>query len=160
MQQWALAAAAIACACLSTLRLSEAAASEYITDTEHFPGWKGALPAVDHAGIGAEDRHSQMLSVGALGKVRTPRCAVCNTVTFSWIDVPNTRIDLTPSCRLEGAANMVPARACCDANHSEVETKASAYDAARSPALVGMTSSVMPSGPLPSALAAKRTELS
>lgn len=75
MQRWAPLAAAVACACLGAATLSEAAASEYIADTEHFPGWKGALPAVDHAAAGNEDRHSRTLSVGALGKVRTLRCA-------------------------------------------------------------------------------------
>ena len=69
---WAALAAAV-CACLSTVQIAEAAASEYIADTEHFPGWKGALPAVEHAGA-AEDRHSQMLSVGAVGKVLS--CAI------------------------------------------------------------------------------------
>ena len=65
MQQWALVAAAVACACLTAVPPAEAAASEYIADTEHFPGWKGALPAVERPGVGAEDRHSRTLSVGA-----------------------------------------------------------------------------------------------
>ena len=75
MQQWALITAAMTCACLAAAPLSaQAAASEYIADTEHFPGWKGALPAVEHGSVDAEDRHSRTLSVGALGKVRAPRC--------------------------------------------------------------------------------------
>ena len=73
--------AAVACACLSALTLAaEAAASEYIADTEHFPGWKGALPAVERAGVDAEDRHSRTLSVGALGKVR----ACCAAMNLRW----------------------------------------------------------------------------
>ena len=75
----ALLAAAV-CACLSAAHVSEAAASEYIADTEHFPGWKGALPAVDHAAGGAEDRHSRVLSVGALGKVCPAHCGHLLTV--------------------------------------------------------------------------------
>lgn len=84
-RQWALLTAVVTWACLTTAPLSaEAAASEYIADTEHFPGWKGALPAVEqHAGAEAEDRHSRTLSVGALGKVRVPCCSTLQSRALS-----------------------------------------------------------------------------
>lgn len=42
----------------------------FISDAEHFPGWKGTLPGVKGGAFGGDPNRARSIHTGAMGQVR------------------------------------------------------------------------------------------